>query len=944
MEPTKDFLSHVLPRAGPYCIATIKGGKTKHFAAEDISEAAAIAVERDACGEDVYFAVGALIKASEWNAKFEYFQTRRTAENIRGLRAYTMDMDAGNGRAYDTTNDALAALVRLCKQYSLPKPTIVQSGFGLHVYWTLTDEVPGPEWKARGEQLSSMAAAIGVKHDSARTTDCASILRVVGTRNHKYPDKPTVTLLHLGTDTLTASFHALLSTHAAPVTVASTLPGVAPVSFGNNTNRYEPESLDPKMLVQNCQAFRRAIDPANQRQGKLGVPEPAWMNAIMLAVHCKSGRKVAHSISNQDPRYTAAYVDKKFDQLEKDGFGPVTCTVFQKSWQDFDGGDVCAGCPSQGKITSPAVVAKYFKTLPPLVIKDVADDGTVVEREITPPPKPYVRTDEGVGIKTASNKTGANITEIICPYDMYPVRMQYDEKTMIEDSVSWKVNLPHTGWVDMEIPHVGKMNLTLTLQKRGIHVDDHQTNLMAGFMTSYIRKLQQEIPREMAYVKMGWRKGGFILGDTLFTKGGEIEQHRMSRVLIEATCDGVHTGGDLFEWKQAAQLYAAPGLEAYRVFLYTAFGSVLYSLTGQGSTCLNASGKGGIGKSTVMDISAAIWGDPKSLVLRGTTRAAAEINANGLNHLPVMLDEITNRDAKEISEFIFNYSGGKGKLRSQAAGGIRGDTAEWSNICLTNANTDVYATMASIHKESTPHMMRLVQIEFPDETTVTKEAGDIARRLAFDNYGHAGREFAAYIAQNEAEVRRRIHRYMADADRAVNAKSEERYWTAWIAVCRCAAEIAHGLGLINGYPISDDIEWLYKQVDLLRAATRVHTEGAHELLADFFDQHQFNVLVLSSKNSGNIDNVASEPRGELTIRKEIDTGLAYISRTALQYYCVEKNINLVRALIDLRKRGIVTKVEMRKVLGQGTKWAGGYVRCIEVSLAALGLEEDEEAA
>src|SRR6185312_335913 len=109
-----------------------------------------------------------------------------------------------------------------------------------------------------------------------------------GTHNYKYPEKPEVVVLHTGSDTDTAAFHALLSTHVAPV--VSTLSGAAPVSFGSNTNRYEPGSTDPKLLVAHCQAFRRTIDPANQRQGRAAIPEPAWMNAIMLAVHCRNGR------------------------------------------------------------------------------------------------------------------------------------------------------------------------------------------------------------------------------------------------------------------------------------------------------------------------------------------------------------------------------------------------------------------------------------------------------------------------------------------------------------------------------------------------------------------------------------------------------------------------------------------------------------------------------
>jgi hypothetical protein len=941
LSATAEFLQHVLPLSGPYCIVVKKpDGAHWHFAAEDIDEASAIAAEQDRENENVFFAVGALLQAKHWDtSKGEdhgYWRVVRKAENIRALRSYTMDMDAGNGRAYNTTDDAIRDLVRFCRHYRLPKPTVVQSGFGLHIYWTLTDEVPKAEWRERGRQLSAMAKALDVKHDSARSVDAASILRVVGTHNYKYPEKPEVIVLNLGVDTPTTSFHATLdlNNNAAP---APHLNGHAgpPVFFGNNTNRFEPECLDPRLLVQNCAAFRRTVDPDNQKLGRDAIPEPAWMCAMMLAVHCKSGRKVAHSISDKDPRYSAAYVDAQYDRWEKQGMGPTTCAKYKAAWEDHDGSNVCDGCPSEGKITSPAVVARYFKLIPPLVIQDVNDEGVVIERKIVPPPDPYIRTDRGIGIRTADNRTGANITEIFCPYDMYPVRMQYDERTMIEDSVGWKVNLPHVGWTNLDIPHTGKIQLSLMLQKRGIYVDEHRTHMMASFMTNYVRKLQNEVPREMAYVKMGWRKNGFIVGDTLYTKDGLTENHRMSHTLEEATQNGMVTEGDPALWQRAAQLYNRDGLQAYRAFLYSGLGSPLYCMTGQVAACVNASGRGGIGKSTVLDVVAAIWGNPRAIVMRDTTRAAAEINCNAMHNLPCMLDEITNRTAKDISAFIFGYGGGKGRLRSQSGGGIRADLATWSNLGLTNSNTDVYATMASVSRESDPQAARLVQLEFPDITTVTKAEGDMVRQLVNANYGHAGRDFAAYIAQHESEIRRRVLKYNAEADRAVDAKSEERFWTAWVAVCRCAAEIGYDLGLFAGFPITDDINWLYEQINVIRYRIREHNAIPAETIASFLDEHQSNTLVLSAKNAGNIDNVASEPRIELLIRKELDTGIAFISRNALQDYCAEHSINLTRMLRDLYDLRIVLQDNTRKVLGMGTKWAAGQVRCVEIDLSKL---------
>lgn len=932
-----EFFQHVLPTSGPYCIAIYKPkpdgtkGPFYHYAAEDLSEAVSIAEEQDRRGEEVYFAIGSLIKARIWDDKQQRLRTRRTGDNIRGLRVYTMDMDAGNGRAYATTEDAVSALVFFCKHNKMPRPTVVQSGFGLHIYWTLTHEVPQAEWEENGKTLAAMARASGVKFDSGRSTDSSTVLRVVGTRNNKYAERPLVTTLCVGAITDTTRFHQLLGIHVSP----SPLDANPGIDFGSNTNRYEKTFLSPKLLATGCAAFRRAIDPANQARGSDGVPEPAWMCAVMLATHCTSGRDVAHTISNQDPRYDSAYVDAQFDRWTGAGMGPTTCARFQKVWQDFDGENVCSGCPSEGKITSPAVIAHHVAKAPPLIVSDVTPTGVVVQREIPDPPAPFQRTIHGIGVRTANTKTNADETVIFCRYDMYPSRMQYDEVSMIEEGVLWKVNMPHEGWVDLEIPHVAKMQIPLTLAKRGIYLDDHQANYMASFMSNYVRKLQTEIPREMAYAKMGWRKGGFVVGDTLYRGDGEFELHAMSRTLEQATQGGMVVEGELSAWKRAVQIYNRPGLEAFRMFIYSSLASPLYTMTGQVATVLNATGIGGIGKSTVMDIAAAMWGNPRGLVMRNQTRAAAEIITNGLNNLPVMIDEITTREVKEMAEFIFDYSGGKGKLRSQSGGGIRADTATWSNLCMTNANTDVYASMASVHTDSAPHMMRLIQLEFPVTTAITKREADTARLLAFDNYGHAGRHFASYAAQNEMDLRKRVARYSDEADKRVNAKSEERYWTAWIASVRAAAEIASSLGMLPGFTVSNDIEWMYRQIDVLREITQEQIENAEGMLSSFLDEQLPNTLIVSAKNSGNIDNVANEPRGELHVRMELDTGITIISRKAIQDYCVKKNINLSRRLEELFGRQIVINKNVTHVLGAHTKFAGGRVRCIVVNANRL---------
>ena len=953
---TGAFLRHVLPAAGPYCIAKqirFADGHSApvHECAQTIEDAVAIALRFDSEGYDTYFAVGSLVKGQHWEQKltprerkpmFEengepvmHWRVHRDAANIRGLQAYILDIDVGfkNGksRGYDTDAEAIAALIDFCKTNRFHKPTVVQSGNGLHVYFVLDAEVPPTIWKRYGENLKELALSAGLKLDTGRTVDPASILRVVGTHNHKYDPAPLVTVLCTGKPTSVEMFHGLLRLRDA---ASETLGGGPEVTFDteNTGKQRERAVLGFGRLVHICQVFRSAVDPATRDQ----TSEPIWDGAIRLARLVETperGRTLCHLVSKDDPRYSEAALNAKLDRYDAMDMGPTTCANFQKREAD------CTGCPHRDTIVSPAQLAKFMAPTEHLVVEEQQEDGTTVEREIPDPPEPFVRRNGGIAIQTANAK-GVPEEKMFCSYDMYPIRLQYDEKTKLEEEVLWNINMPHEGWVTLGIPHTSKNQLATILHKRGIRMRGSDIDIMEWFMTAYVRKLQDETPREMAYAKMGWRKeGGFIVGDVLYKKDGVTEQHVMSHALENATHFGMTVEGDYETWKQGVQIYNRPGMENYRAYLYSTFASPLYCLANQIATCISASGLGGVGKSTLMDMCAAAWGNPRALVVKGnsqgTTRAAAEAMSSAMQHLPIFLDEISDREAKDMTEFIFNYSGGKGKVRSQAAGGVRSDTATWSNFAMFNANSDEYARMSSVHKDSSPHMMRLIQLEFARTDTVSKEEGDITRAIAHENFGHAGRRFAEYIAQHQTNIKQRILRYVIEADKFTKARSEERFWTAWIACLRAAAEICFDLGILEGFPITADVQWMYAQLLRLRVEVEEHTTSSDEVLSEFMDGEIPRTLTISMKNSGNIDNMKEEPRGGLTVRVEDDTRRGYVSRAAFQKYCVDHGINMGRHLKVLFTRGIVLQENMRKVLGAGTLFAKGNVRCIEVDMDKL---------
>jgi hypothetical protein len=103
-------------------------------------------------------------------------------ENCRHLGALFADID------FKVTPER-EARQRLAR-FVFPPSAVVHSGGGLHVYWWLREPIELPDEAAHAKQLlRRLAAAVGGDLSSAEP---AHVLRVPGTRNHKYGPPPLV--------------------------------------------------------------------------------------------------------------------------------------------------------------------------------------------------------------------------------------------------------------------------------------------------------------------------------------------------------------------------------------------------------------------------------------------------------------------------------------------------------------------------------------------------------------------------------------------------------------------------------------------------------------------------------------------------------------------------------------------------------------------------------
>jgi len=167
-----------------------EAGQFKNQVVNGTIEAISCALEGSEKNCDTYFAIAEYLTADN-----------RKAENVYGACAFFMDIDCGEdkankGKGYLNKKEAKQALMAFCNEVRLPEVThIVDSGNGLHVYWTLTNLVEREQWQVTAKLLKDLTHKFEFKADDSRTSDIASVLRIPGTLNYKdVSEKPVVLL------------------------------------------------------------------------------------------------------------------------------------------------------------------------------------------------------------------------------------------------------------------------------------------------------------------------------------------------------------------------------------------------------------------------------------------------------------------------------------------------------------------------------------------------------------------------------------------------------------------------------------------------------------------------------------------------------------------------------------------------------------------------------
>ena len=931
---TTEFLRRALGEGGFYCVFASRSAddrRTQKFY-DSIDAVIENAHKFDEQGFDTYFALATFHDAGS-----------RKVDNVKQLRAFFLDLDCGPSKDFQTQQEAIGALKDFCRKVSLPRPLMINSGRGVHVYWMLKEAVDLETWLPVAEKLKRLCAEHNFLADPAVTADAARVLRIPYTHNYKsdppydvtyfgmtMPDSVDIDVFaeYLGNDPIPVPKRYVPSSNS-----------VMDALLGNKKNVFK-DIVTKTLKGAGCAQIENVI--TNQED----ISEPLWRAGLSIAKFCEDGEKAAHVMSKNHPEYDARDTMKKMGLIK----GPYLCATF-----DEFNPDVCGSCPNWGKIKSPINLGSR--------IKEATEEDNIVEAPsidlpdapvntytIPAYPEPYFRGASGGIYIRIRQKDGEMGEKLIYHNDLYVVRRLWD--TEIGEAVVMRLHLPRDGVREFTVP-LTVVNSREAFRKHmsmyGVAVS--KMDEIMQYTTTWVNELQANLEADEAHKQFGWADdacSSFILGNQEIL-ADRVEFNPPS-AQTASLFPSFEPKGSLEEWKETINFYNRENFELHQFVVGSSFGSVLMNLSPINCAALHIHSKeSGVGKTTAIAAAASIWGRPEDLIIHERDTYNTKMHRGEIYHnLPLYMDELTNSRATELSNLAYQLTGGRQRGRMTSGGNAeryRGDA--WKLLAVTTGNTSIIERVSMTKSMPKAEAQRILEVKVDrlfsgaDE----KEAQDEFSIAIGNHYGHAGKVYVQYIMNNLEGVKRLIDEVRTKVDKEAALTSENRFWSAFVSNTLSGLVVAKKAGLIE-YDIGKLFKWAVQMVKDNKNYVSDMSTSVEEVLNDYIHEHWSNVLWIKStddlrkQNNNGLDSLVvpdAIPRGKLVARYETDLKKAYLIPKPLRVWCSEQQINYAAFLQDLRSKLGATKTKMR--LSKGTHMQLPPTDVIVVSCSIEGEDE-----
>jgi hypothetical protein len=928
------FYTRALPTEGVYCVADINPTtkRTRHKFVESIDDLVKT-IDSLSASTNVFVAMSSFKGHS------------RKADQASYGRSFFVDLDVGEGKGYESKEDALESLAKFVEANGLPPAITVDSGTGVHAYWFLDKNLPTEEWKVYAEKFKDLCLNNGLAIDPVVTADVARILRSPDTFNYKTnPPTPTKVI----------TWHEEVSTIEDWITILGENETI--VDFEDIVNAKVPLSSEQRkaLKLDNFQSKFKTIaikslkgegcaQIANIITNAASLDEPLWYAGLSIAQHCSDRDEAIHKISEDHPEYTRQGTERKANQTQDK---PQSCITFN----NMNPG-LCDSCQHFNKITNPLSLGKEF--IPAIV---PSNTPLVMNGRMVGLPKdlyPFVYGGKEGGIyyepPQEFDDDGQSLPRkkaiLVCKYDLYPVR-RVDSPTDGE-CLEMQVHLPHDPVRNFSMPmkclySVNDFRDIITSQGILYNPNSQQGKYLMTYLYAWgdylITKSKAEIMRQ----QMGYTedKKAFIVGDKELTHDGQV-LNSPTNPLIRDMVKKLHTLGSYDLWKEAANKLNTPSLELQAFTMLTGLGSILMHRTSTpGVTIALTGADSGSAKTGALRAALSMWGEPEKLGLHtekgGTTNGMVERYLT-LHNIVFGLDEVGNIEGKDLSGLVHKIATGSGKIRMQASvNAEREQKASASLIAILTSNHSLYDKIHQYKKNANGEIARFIEftVRKPKLFYDNPEAGFEIFDTFNKNYGWAGIDFVKNLYKTSEEVvDRKFAEWSSKFKEDFGHDTTYRYYENLITATFTAAELAIEFGIV-----SLDLERIYKKtigdmISIRDNGQRVNDIDYESILGEYINAHQTGILAIDDNR------VAMDPRTDLIIRAEIDQAKMYIEKRHFRDYLTKNGVSIGEFVFQMKEKGYKIH-DRKKRMGVGWKPTTGLSSITTLEIDTTKFLED----
>jgi hypothetical protein len=940
---TLSFLKRVLAGGGQYCVFAAKpDGPKKQKFFPTIDRMLHAALEFDYNEHDAYFGLAAFGDTG-----------KREAANALYMRSLFVDLDCGPTKDYPDAGTAVEALRAFCKAVGMPKPIMVSSGYGVHVYWPLDEDVAVSDWKPVAMALKRACAAQGLYIDTNVTGDAARVLRVPGTQNRKRGATALVQVLGVypGDPRPLSFFADLLEAEApAPAKVSGKL-------FDNVTMSVDDDPVMQRLLRNRESSFKRILQKTATGAGcaqigyavgnQANIEEPLWRATLSITKFCSDGEKAAHFVSKDHPEYDAETTEYKLSGIK----GPYTCATF-----DSCRPNVCAECPLWGKITSPIQIGTVIEEAETETIEsEDAGEPVVVYKntggEIPRYPFPYVRGKSG-GVYVRQEDDDGNPDEVLVYLnDLYYTKRVVDYEA--GECVIGKLHMPNDGVREFALPLVAatsKEELRKILAKHGVAVGGKRWEYVMAYTQAWIEQLQATTVADTARTQFGWSDNAFtsyVLGDReIFAdRVGYNPPSSKTSFLFPA----LKPRGTLEGWVAQADFYNRPGLEPYQYVVCQALAAPLMRFTPVNAAIFDFYSDGsGHGKSTTQKFALTIYGEPSDLIVGPKDTLNARMNRMELmKDVNVQFDEFTEFPSEHTSDLIYGATDGRQKARMSAGSNEerhRGDA--WHTTMTASSNHSMLAKVYMHKAQPKAEVQRVLRYHVQPYNFTDKHETDLFAKTVGDHSGHAIEVFVQKIMQDVSTTKELLESVQRKIDTACGLTMQNRFWSVQGAVTVTALILARDAGLLS-YDPKVMFDWVVQLIKTNKVDDVDADVSVDSLINDFVHEHYGSILWIKStedlrggQNGNGLDSLVvpeMQPKVKLVARYETDVKKLYIVMRPFKAWCAKQRLNYDSVVERMCEKYDGKKVKIR--MCKGTKMSLPPATVLSLDCSSLDLTE-----